>query len=420
MLRAPDVEKARPRSKAYKMRDGHGLYCHVTPAGAKVWRFDFRFPATATGARQTLTIGRYNKDGDGITAFTLLQARGALSVARDQVKRGENPAALKQQEKNPPPEKTAFKVIAEEWYSDNEVGKSASWRENIRRWLDKRIYPELGARPIEAISDAEILSLCRSIQREGKHRTAAYVRRLLAEIYAYALPNRPNPAEAIRKRVKAPEPEHYEKLSERELPAFLKKVDAYQDPVIRLALKLLTLTFTRKRELCGAAWVEIDQDAKEWKIPGSRMKGKREHTVPLSRQACECFRELQKFSGVSEWVFPSPNKPRRRKNDDGRRRPPQPVGRNMLNKAFRKMGYKEFTPHGIRATASTILNERSGFPSAMIDAQLSHEKSDKVEASYNRAEWLDQRRRLMQYWADTLDNMRTKGKILPMPHRRTA
>jgi integrase len=406
MLKAPDVERARARAKPYKMRDGHGLYCYVAPTGTKTWRFEFRFPPTAKGARQTLTLGRYSIKGDGVTALTVLQARGELSKARDAIKRGENPAALKQQEKNPPPERTAFKVIAEEWYSDNENGKSASWSDNTRRWLDKRIYPELGKRPIEAISDAEVLSLCRSIQREGKHRTAAYVRRLIAEIYTYALPGRPNPAEAIRQRIKAPEPEHHAKLSERELPAFLKKADAYGDPVIRLALRLLLLTFTRKTELTGAAWSEIDYaDAKEWKIPPERMKGGKEHYVPLSRQACECLRELRKFSSNSELVFPSPYKPRK------------PIGRELLNKAFRKMGYEKFTPHGIRATASTILNERSGFPSSVIDAQLSHDKRDKVEASYNRADYLEQRRRLMQYWADTLDTMRTKGKVLPMRGR---
>jgi integrase len=409
-LKALQVQNARKHATPRKLHDGEGLYLYITAGGFKSWRMDYRFG----GTRRTVVHGQY-----GAAGLSLEEARGKNTEARKLLGKGLDPAEVARQCKNARSDANVIRSIGEAWFAEASTGKSASWKDNNRRWLDKRIYPVIGGKHFAEVTAAEVMALCKGIQREGRARTAVYVRRLVAEVYDYGVSSLVipddgrNPARAIKKTIRAPKAVSHPELAEREIPAFLKKAEAYDDRAISLAVRLLLLTFTRKLALIGARWPELaldDLERAEWRIPPvpGRVKGKegerREHLVPLSRQAVVCFRALKPLAGGSDFVFPSPYKADKH------------IGRGLLNKAFERMGYKgRFSPHGVRSTASTILNERSGFAGDVIEAQLSHAEPDQVRASYNRAQWLDQRRKLLQWWADYLDgNVTTADNVTPI------
>lgn len=381
---------------------GNGLYMAITPQGAKSWRFDFRF----NGKRQCLTIGRYpeiplsNHDESKPGAIQYLaKARAALA-------RGENPAALKQLEKQKPVSADTFKTIAEEWFKSLESSRSASWRENVRRWLDDRIYPKIGSRAMQDVLPADVLAILKATAQEGKARSAEYIRQVIGQIFDHAICNLRanfNPAQSLRRAITLPDHIPHPHIPERELPAFLSKLDAYPVEEHRLAIELLLLTAVRIGELVGATWSEIDTERKEWRIPASRMKGRAEHIVPLSDRALECFAELKKLAGDNAYVLPSPY--------NGSRKP---INDAVLNRAIHKIS--NITPHGTRSTFSTIANERSGFTGDVIEAALSHVQGDAVRAAYNRTTWLEQRAKLMQWWSDYLDNARA-GNVVTLPRR---
>jgi integrase len=395
MLKPLQVTRAKARQKPYKLTDTKGLHLYVSPTGARSWRYSFRFG----GRAQLLSIGLFPD-------ISLKRARLLHADARRQLAEGRNPAQLKQQQKEKAPESGTFKALAEQWYSALEAERSESWRYLRRRWLDQRVYPEIGKKALKDVQAADVLAILKHLEREGKARSAESVRQMIGQIFDHAIRNlwvSFNPAQSLAGAVKPPKHVPHPHLSERELPDFLAKVEAYPDASLKLAVKLLFLTFVRKSELTGATWSEIDFDRSEWRIPASRMKGKREHLVPLGTQALECFQELKKLANGSDYVLPSPTKPR------------QPIGRSLLVTVFKELGGK-ISPHGVRATASSILNERSGFSGDVIEAQLAHVQGDQVRAAYNRAAYMEQRAKLMQWWSDYLDNAR-RGNVVQLPVR---
>ncbi len=193
----------------------------------------------------------------------------------------------------------------------------------------------------------------------------------------------------------------------KEIPTFIEKLDAYAGRLsTKLAIKLLLLTFVRKSELLGATWDEMDLDAGEWRIPAERMKMRDPHIVPLSRQAIEALKDLKPLAAGSSYVLPHIGTPRK------------PMGGSTINKAFGLMGYGgRFTPHGLRATASTILNEQ-GYRPDVIERQLAHTERNRVRAAYNRADYLAERRLLMQEWADYLDALCAGGDVVSIHSAR--
>lgn len=395
MLKPLQVTRAKARQKPYKLTDTKGLHLYVSPTGARSWRYAFRFG----GRAQLLSIGLFPD-------ISLKRARLLHADARRQLAEGRNPAQLKQQQKEKAPESGTFKALAEQWYSALEAERSESWRYLRRRWLDQRVYPEIGKKALKDVQAADVLAILKHLEREGKARSAESVRQMIGQIFDHAIRNlwvSFNPAQSLAGAVKPPKHVPHPHLSERELPDFLAKVDAYPDASLKLAVKVLMLTFVRKSELTGATWSEIDFERAEWRIPASRMKGKREHLVPLSTQALESFRELKKLANGSDFVLPSPTKPR------------QPIGRSLLVTVFTELGGK-ISPHGVRATASSILNERSGFSGDVIEAQLAHVQGDQVRAAYNRAAYMEQRAKLMQWWSDYLDNAK-RGNVVQLPIR---
>lgn len=389
------AKQAKAAGKPQKLTDSGGLYLFVAPGGTKTWRYDFRF----LGRRQTLTIGPYPE-------CSLKEARKRHSGARRQLETGENPATAKQREKVS--RRTAadntLQAVASEWLEEIRPHRSRSWGVLVGGWWTNHINPVLGSRPLDAIEPADVLGLVRKIAAGGQPRTAESVRWIISRVYSHAIRNlktKINPARDIRGAIALPPTKHHPSLSAKDLPQFLGKIDTYQGrPETRLALKLLARTFVRGGELVGALWEEFDLEAKEWRIPASRMKMKEAHIVPLSRQSVAILKELKPLSGHFRFLFPHFGDPKRSMSDE------------TLRAALISLGYKgKFSPHGIRSTASTLLNEQGWRPD-VIERQLAHAERNQVRAAYNHADYLDERRKMMQSWANYLDASADDGKIV--------
>lgn len=397
------ARNATAKGKPEKRYVGDGLYLFVTPPsdkhpkGAKSWRFDYRL----NGKRETLTIGRYPE-------VSLDDAKDKLRDARKLVAKGESPAQAKQEKKAQAQIARAntLKAIAERWYQAKAPSRSESWKENARRWLDEDIYPALGGKAIKDITPDQIEAALRKIAEERGAKSAHYARLILASVYK-DVPRAlkvGNPARDLAGFIELPKGAPKGKpLTAKSIPEFLNAADRYPGKLqTKLAIRLLFLTFTRKLELLHAPWEEIDLDGAEWVIRAERMKMEKPHIVPLSRQAIEALRKLKELSGASAYVFPNHGDPRR------------PMSASTLNAAFDKIGYAgKFTPHGIRSTASTILNGQGWSPDA-IERQLAHTERDQVRAAYNHSDHLEERRKMMQAWADFLDGLCTGADVVPI------
>lgn len=387
-----------------RLADSHGLYVIALPSGAKSWRFDFRFPRTAQGKRQTCVYGKY-------PAVTLAMARERHLEAKRALERGDNPALLKRRAKQEQAQRGAdsFKAVAEAWFESLEGQRSESWKDNTRRWLDKRIYPAFGTLALNDVRPVDVLSLIQRIKAEDKPHSAEAVRQLVAQVFDYGIlhlraDKGMNPARSLKGAVVVPKSTNNPWLKRAEIPAFLSAVEDFDGAkALKLAMRLLAHVFTRKRELIEAKWSEIDMEGAEWRIPPERMKNGLEHIVPLSRQTVGMFQELKTLAGESEFVLPSPQDSRKA------------LAHFTLNTAFNRIGYKDkLTPHGLRTTTSTILNEQ-GWRGEVIEAQLAHVERDQVRAAYNKAEYLPERRRMLQGWSDYLDSLaRGAENVIPL------
>ena len=401
MLSDTKARQTKPRNKSYKLADQGGLYLHISAHGGKSWRYDYRLH----GRRETLTIGAYPE-------LALAEARERHMRARKRVAQGESPAQQKRTDKRAAVEAAAgtFRAVADEWYGAKAQHRSGSWRESIRRWLDKELYPIIGNRRLGDITPADVLDIMRRVADRGAARTASYVRLVVSQVYQHAIRNlraEYDPAQSLRGALVMPEVEHHAPLLSRDIPAFIETLDAYPGRLqTKLGVKLLLLTFVRKQELMQATWDEVDFAGAAWRIPAHRMKMRDPHIVPLSRQALECFRDLKEVACGSQYVLPHHGAL------------DKPMSATTINKAFERMGYQgRFTPHGLRATASTLLNEM-GFRPDVIERQLAHTERNRIRAAYNQAEYLEERRAMMQSWADFIDSLVT-GNVVPL-HRAKA
>jgi len=386
MLTDNHVKRAAPRAKGYKLSDRDGLYLFVTPTGAKSWRYDFRDGPR----RQTLTLGRYPE-------IPLKRARELVFEARQRQAEGANPAAEKRRERQSAAHASVstFKQLAEAWFAAAGAGKSGSWRRNHRAWLEAEVYPVMGARPLKEVIPADVLEVMRRFERRGALHSAERIRSILSGIFRFGIRNLrcdADPANALLGAIRPPKARHHPAITLAELPAFLAAVDGYSGrPWTKIGMRLLLRTFTRKSELVGARWSEIDLDAAEWRIPAERMKMREPHIVPLSRQAVDEFRALHAIAAGSEFVIPNRSATSRH------------AGPSLFNDLLRAIGYTgRMSPHGARALASTALNEMGWRPD-VIERQLAHSERDKVRAAYHRAEYLEERRRMMQAWSDVID-----------------
>lgn len=396
MLTDTAVKRAPAKAKRYKLPDRFGLYLAVMPTGKKVWRYEYRLH----GRRETLTLGAY-------PGVSLADARERHSAAQRQVGDGESPALEKRASHQAATTLKAhtFRALAEDWYATHSTKRSPIWRKQVRRWLDNRIYRELGDLPVVSIRKDDVLRVCESALEEGHTDTAHRCQQIMSQVFEHAAAkmNDPlaNPARAVLKSLPRIERRKLTALTPKELPELMAQIENYGGrPSTRLAMRLLLLTFVRKAELTWATWEEFDLDGAEWRIPADRMKMREPHLVPLSRQAVVALRDLKPLAGSSKYVLPHISTLAR------------PMSENTLNAALDSMGYAgKFSPHGFRRTASTLLNEQ-GFRPDVIERQLAHGERNKVRAAYNKATYLEERRRMMQAWANYLDGLAGGGKVI--------
>jgi len=399
--------KPKPDGKPAKLPDVNGMYLLVSQTG-KYWRFDYRF----AGKRKTLALGTYPD-------ISLKNARDKLAEARKQLAEGNDPGEQKRRDKIAAKvaATNTFELIAKEWHE--KMSHEWSPQHSTRVWasLEQHVFPTIGKRRITEIQPLELLDMLRKVEKAGKLDTANRLRERCSAIYRLAiLTGRAllDPAAPLQGALKTPKAEHRKALDRAELPDFLKRLDTNFEGQRQtfLLMQLMLLCFTRIGEMTLAEWAEIDFDTGLWTIPAAHRKLQHKekastppHLVPLSKQALSILLELRDITGHRVHVFPGRNNPR------------QPMSAETLRRALERLGYKgKVDVHGFRSTASTILNE-AGFNPDAIERQLSHIEKNLVRAAYNRAEYLEERRSMMQWWANYIDSQRNEGKVLPFPGR---
>jgi len=385
------VRNTKPTAKPFKLSDGGGLVLLVQPSGGKWWRYRYRF----AGKEKMLALGAYPD-------ISLADARERHAQARKVLVAGKDPGELKKEAKRLVAIKAEnnLESIAREWHEQHIHEWVAHYARDVISRLETHIFPKLGNRPIADLNATEILSVLRVIENSGALDMAQRVMQTCGQVFRYAITTGRadhNPVTDLRGALKTPVKKHHAHLAADELPEYLQKCEVYDGELqTKLALKMLLLTFVRTTELRGAEWSEINFNKAEWRIPAERMKMKDQHIVPLSKQAIVILRELQKHTGNRQHLFPN------------RHNPVKCMSGNTMLYALYRMGYhSRTTGHGFRATASTILNEH-GYPPDVIERQLAHCERDKVRAAYNHAQYLPERRKMMQWWADYLDGVAAK------------
>ena len=381
------VRTAKPQDKPYKLSDSGGLFLLVQPTGGKWWRYKYRY----AGKEKLLAIGAYPDVGLADAREQHIQARKVLAAGND-------PSAVKKAAKRLMVlnSENTFEAVAREWHDQRKHEWVPSHAESVLGRLERHVFKKLGSRPIADIDAPELLSVFKIVEKSGALDMAQRIMQYTGQIFMYAIATgriKRNPVADLRGALKAPIRKHHAHIGATELPDYLEKLEAYDgSPITKLALKFLLLTFVRSGELRAAEWSEINFDKAEWRIPAARMKMRDPHIVPLARQTLEVLKELQQHSGNRQHIFP---------ND---RRPITFMSENAMLYALYRMGYhSRTTGHGFRSTASTILNE-NGFVPDIIERQLAHTERNKVRAAYNHAQYLPERHKMMQWWADYLDN----------------
>ncbi|MEN8265344.1 MAG: integrase arm-type DNA-binding domain-containing protein [Nitrospirota bacterium] len=391
MLTDQKIRALKPKGTKYKVADEKGLYLLVKTNGGKYWRLKYRL----SGKEKNLAIGVYPD-------ISLKQARLARDEAKKLIQEGFDPVQDRQEQKLKRLElsNNSFEVVAREWVEKMRNQWSEGHTHRVLTSLEKDIFPSLGRKPINEITPPILLMALRKIESWGALEVAQRVMQRCSSVFTYGIATGVcvrNPAGDLSGALMTPKQGNYSALSKKELPAFLSELEKYEGHITtKLGLKLLINTFVRTNELRGAKWNEFDFDAKQWIIPGERMKMKAEHIIPLSKQVIEILEQLKQINGRYDFILPGIKDPRK------------PISANTLIYAIYRMGYhSRATAHGFRATASIILNEM-GYNRDAIERQLAHVESNKVRAAYNRAEYLDERAIIMQDWSILIEKM-TKG-----------
>jgi integrase len=390
------IRNAKPRGKSYSLSDGDGLLLLIKESGAKSWVLRY----WVNGREKRAGLGKYPVIG-------LADARELKNAFKRELAHGGNPLERKKAEREEAAKAESVKAvtfakIADEWYAQKEPAWSMSSRGEARLILDSYLFPTLGKRPIRDITAQELLSLLLDIEKETPHN-AYRSKGIAGQVFQLAVMRGDadfNIAYNLRNVIKLNPPRHFSSLTApKDVAGLMERIDAYKgSEVIRGALWFSLYTFQRPGEIRGATWEEMDMDAALWRIPEWRMKNRRPHIVPLSRQVLDILESLKRIAGSSRFVFPSVRSLK------------IPMSGGTILLALRAMGYTggEMCPHGFRALASTNLNEQ-GWNRNVIELSLSHTEKNAVRAAYNHAERLPERREMMQAWADWLDGLRNNA-----------
>jgi integrase len=391
---------AKAKDKAYKLADGGGLYLEIMPNGSKCWRMKYRY----LGKEKRLAFGVYPVIG-------LADAREARERAKKLLAQGIDPSGAKKDEKREAIRnaENTFKAVALEWHENQLARWTPAHAQNVNRRFDVDIFPYIGSRPIAEIDPPELLEVLRRIEKRGALDVTARVKQICGQVFRYGIATgrcQRDPSADLKGALKANQTTHFACLDIKEMPEFLdrlEKNDARLFHRTRRAIRLLMLTFVRTNELINATWDEFDLDNAQWEIPGWRMKMRNPHIVPLSRQVVALLREQKEETGHlnTNWVFPS------------QVRPKDPMSNNTILFAIGRMGYKKrMTGHGFRALAMSNIKEKLGYRHEVVDRQLAHAHKSKIDRAYDRAQFLDERREMMQEWANFMDTVSAKGGIV--------
>jgi len=392
------VQKAKSKDKPISLFDGGGLYLLVTPSGGKLWRFKYRF----NNKEKKLAFGSYPE-------ISLQNARQKREDARRLLANNVDPDAVRKAQKIAKTEETeTFEVIAREWHTKFTPMWTPGHAVTIMSRLERDLFPWIGKRPINQIKAPELLAVIRRVESRGALESAHRIRTIAGQVFRYAVATgraERDPAADLKGALPQPREKHHAALTDpKEVAPLLRALDGYQGHfVVKCALRLAPMLFVRPGELRHAEWPEMDLDEAVWNIPSHKMKMKQAHIVPLCRQSVEILTELKELTGASRYVFPSGRSIAR------------PMSNNAVNAALRRMGYDKdtMTGHGFRAMARTILDEVLRVRPDYIEHQLAHAVRDPNGRAYNRTAHLEERRRMMQTWADYLDGLKAGAKVLP-------
>ena len=381
------IRTSKAKDKPYKLSDNGGLYLLIQSNGTKCWRLKYRI----AGKEKVLAIGTY-------PLVTLSAARDKMMKAKEQLLNNIDPSQFKKEEKlrQSIDVENSFESVTKCWHNNQKQSWTVRHANYVLRRIEVDILPSLGFKAIDSIKAPELLAVLRAIEARGAIDIAHRALQTCGQIFRYAIATgkaKRDISADLRGALKTRKKENYARLAANELSEFMQKLETYDgDAQTKLALKFLILTFVRTGEVRGAKWSEIDFEKKEWRIPAERMKMRDPHIVPLSTQVIAILKELRLITGFTEHLFPNRNKPLTY------------ISENTMLYAIYRMGYhSRTTTHGFRATASTILNEHSFTPD-VIERQLAHAERNKVRASYNHAQYLPERKKMMQWWGDYIED----------------
>ncbi len=390
------IRTIKPTEKPQKLFDSGGLFLLVTPTGGKLWRLKYRFG----GTEKLLSIGIYPQT-------SLADARQKRDQAIALIASGVDPGDNKKAQKAAGAQETeTFEVIAREWHTKFSATWADSHGNKILRRLELYVFPWLGNKQIKSITAPDLLTVLRRIEAKGTLETAHRTQQNCGQVFRYAVATgraERDPSGDLRGAIPPSSGKHMATMTApKEIAGLLRSIDDYRGSIVtRCALQLAPLVFVRPGELRNAEWSEFNFDEAEWRIPAEKMKAGVLHIVPLSRQALDVLRDIHPLTGHGRYVFPSPRTDKR------------PMSSNAILSALRRMGFAkdEMSGHGFRSMASTLLNEQ-GWNRDAIERQLAHAERNSVRAAYNYAEFMPERKKMMQAWADYLEGIKAGGKVI--------
>lgn len=391
-------KSAKPKEKPYKLADGEGMFLQVMPHGSKLWRLKYRFG----GKENLLSLGAYPET-------SLAEAREKRITLRKILKEGKDPSFEKKEQKRQSllNAGNTFETITREWHEHNKPRWTDNYAKDILHRMEMDVFPEIGSRPIRSITPPQVLDAMRKIETRGAHEIARRSLQCCGQVFRYAVATgraETDPTRDLKGALKSFKKGHYAALEAKDLPKFLKTLEhneARLYPQTLRALRLLMLSFVRTGELINATWDEFDLEERQWNIPAERMKMRKPHIVPLSKQAVAILKEQKELTGQWKWVFPN------------QVRPKSPMSNNTVLMALRRMGYQgKMTGHGFRALAMSTIKENLGYRHEVVDRQLAHAPRNQVDKAYDRAAFLSERKKMMQDWANYLDAIASHGKVV--------
>lgn len=403
------VEKAKPRDKEYKLSDGGGLLLLVTPQGGRLWRLQYRY----AGKQNTLAFGAY-------PSISLADARKRRDDAKELLANGVDPGLFvgkkaekikvetvrAEEQQKAEYNAITFEKVARDWHASRVSEWSDSHADRLMRQLERDVFPEIGNRHITSVSFTDIVQLLRKVSIRTLE-TAHRLKIAFHGTFRYAMMHgliTQNPATDFREVLPTVKPKHMAAPTDpKKVAELLRAIDSFSGSfIVKCAMQLAPILFCRPGELRHAEWKEIDLERALWSIPGEKMKLKKPHLVPLSKQAVAIFKALQPLTGEGRYCFPC------------HRSPLRAMSENSVNAGLRRLGFEkeEITGHGFRAMARTMLHEILQFQPDVIEAQLAHAVPDRLGNAYNRTQFIKERTAMMQTWAEYLEGLKVGAKVL--------